>query len=35
MATQSSLLAWRVPPTGEPSGLQSVDLKESERTEAI
>ena len=35
MATQSSLLAWRVPWTEEPGGLQSVDFQESERTEAI
>ena len=35
MATQSSLLAWRVPRTEEPGGLQSVDFQESERTEAI
>ena len=26
MATHSSVLAWRIPGTGEPSGLQSVGL---------
>ena len=26
MATHSSVLAWRIPGTGEPGGLPSVDL---------
>jgi len=33
MATHSSILAWRIPWTGEPGGLQSIDHKESD-TEA-
>ena len=27
MATHSSILAWRIPWTGEPGGLQSIGLK--------
>ena len=27
MATHSSILAWRIPWTGEPSGLQSMGLQ--------
>ena len=33
MATHSSLLAWRVPWTEEPGGLQSMGHKESDMTE--
>ena len=32
MATHSSVLAWRIPQTEEPGGLQSMRLKESDRT---
>ena len=32
MATHSSIRAWRIPWTEEPGGLQSTDLKESDRT---
>ena len=34
IATHSSILAWRIPWTEEPGGLQSLGCKESERTEA-
>ena len=34
MATHSSILAWRIPCTEEPGRLQSLGLKESDRTEA-
>ena len=34
MATHSSLLAWRIPWTEEPGGLQSMGCKESDTTEA-
>ena len=34
MATHSSILAWRIPWTEEPGGLQSVESKESDTTEA-
>ena len=34
MATQSSVLAWRIPWTEEPGGLQSWGCKESDMTEA-
>ena len=34
MATHSSILAWRIPWTGEPSGLQSKGCKELDATEA-
>ena len=27
MATHSSILAWRIPRTGEPGGLQSIGLQ--------
>ena len=30
MATHSSILAWTIPRTGEPGGLQSIDRKESD-----
>ena len=33
MATHSSILAWRIPGTEEPGGLQSVGHKESDTTE--
>ena len=33
MATQSSILAWRIPWTEEPGGLQSMGLQESDMTE--
>ena len=32
MATHSSVLAWRIPWTKEPGGLQSMELQESDRT---
>ena len=34
MATHSSILAWRIPGTEEPGGLQSLGLQESDTTEA-
>ena len=34
MATHSSVLAWRVPGKGEPGGLPSGGLTESDTTEA-
>ena len=33
MATHSNILAWRIPWTEEPSGLQSMGSKESDTTE--
>ena len=33
MATHSSILAWRIPWTDEPGGLQSLGCKESDMTE--
>ena len=33
MATESSILPWRIPRTEEPGGLQSKGLKESDTTE--
>ena len=33
MATHSSVLAWRIPWTDEPGGLQSLGRKESDMTE--
>ena len=33
MATHSSILAWRIPWTEEPGGLQSMGLQESDMTE--
>ena len=33
MATHSSVLAWRIPGTGEPGGLPSVGHTESDTTE--
>ena len=32
MATHSSILAWRIPWTEEPGGLQSMGLQESDTT---
>ena len=34
MATHSSILAWRIPWTGEPGRLQSIGHKQSDTTEA-
>ena len=34
MATHSSILAWRIPWTEEPSGLLSIGSKELDKTEA-
>ena len=34
MATHSSILAWKIPWTEEPGGLQSMGCKESDMTEA-
>ena len=34
MVIHSSILAWRIPWTEEPGGLQSVESKESDTTEA-
>ena len=34
MATHSSILAWRIPGTGEPGELPSMSCIESDRTEA-
>ena len=33
MATHSSILAWKIPWTEEPGGLQYTGYKESDRTE--
>ena len=35
MATHSSILAWRIPGTEEPGGLQSMGHKESDTTEKL
>ena len=35
MATHSSILAWRIPRTEEPGGLQFTGRKESDRTERL
>ena len=35
MATHSSILAWRIPWTGGPDGLQSIGLQESDTTEQL
>ena len=35
MATHSSILAWRIPWTAEPDGLQSMGLQESDTTEGL
>ena len=34
MATHSSVLAWKIPGTGEPGGLLSLGHTESDTTEA-
>ena len=35
MATHSRILAWRIPWTEEPGGLQSMGCKESDMTEQL
>ena len=35
LATHSSILAWRIPWTEEPGGLQSMGSKESDMTEPL
>jgi len=35
IATHSSILAWRIPWTEEPGGLQSMECKESDVTEQL
>ena len=35
MANHSSILAWRIPWTAEPSGLQSIGSAESDMTERL
>ena len=35
MATHSSILAWRIPGTGEPGGLPSMGRTESDTTERL
>ena len=35
MATHSSILAWKIPWTEEPGGLQSMGHKESDTTEQL
>ena len=35
MATSSSILAWKIPWTEQPSGLMPKGLKESEMTESL
>ena len=35
MATYSSILAWEIPWTEEPGGLQSMGCKESDTTEGL
>ena len=35
MATHSSILAWKIPWSKEPGGLQSIGSKESDMTEMI
>ena len=35
MATHTSILAWRIPWTEEPGGLQSVGFKESDTAERL
>ena len=35
MATHSSVLAWRIPGTEEPGGLQSMGSQESDTTEQL
>ena len=35
MATHSNILAWRIPCTEEPGGLQSMGSRESDMTEQL
>ena len=35
MVTHSSILAWEIPRTEEPGGLQSMGLQESDMTELL
>ena len=35
MATSSNILAWKIPWTEEPGGIQSVGSKESDKTEGM
>ena len=35
MATHSSILAWRIPWTEEPGGIQSYEVAESDTTEQV
>ena len=35
MAAHSSILAWRIPRTEEPGGLQSIVLQESDTTQRL
>ena len=35
MATHSSILAWRIPGTEEPGGLQSIGSQESDTNERL
>ena len=35
MVTHSSILAWRIPCTGEPGGLQSMGVTELDTTEQV
>ena len=35
MATQSSVLAWKIPQTEEPGGLQSMGSQESDMTQRL
>ena len=35
MATHSSILAWRIPQTEEPGGLQSMGFKESDTIDRL
>ena len=35
MSTHFSILAWRIPWTEEPGGLQSIELQESDTTEQL
>jgi len=35
MATHSNILAWRIPWTEEPGGLQSLGLQKSQTTEQL
>ena len=35
MATHSSVLAWRIPGTGEPGGLWCIELNKTEVTDTL